>query len=100
MVDRYYNQVLPKNPDLLNVYCMVTGLTVITMSVSKNYTCAFFSIKKLMQFQGTNMQMAFYKIINFKSEKGIDQIAQKSMHTNQDRVALRIPFAKQLNTDI
>lgn len=79
VVDRYYDQILPKNPDLLFVHYIEQGLRVITMSAS----CVCSAIDKLMELKESHMQMTMDMIAEFELEKGIDRIAQKGLSTNQ-----------------
>ena len=51
VIDRYYDEALPKNPDLLFRHFLDQDMAVITMSASSECTCVYTVKAKLMELQ-------------------------------------------------
>ena len=83
VVDRFYDEVLPKNPDMLFVHFLDQDLGAITMSASRDFTCVYTAVGKLMELQGSEMRMTPELVADFETQERIDRVAQKGLLASQ-----------------
>ncbi|POM67102.1 Hypothetical protein PHPALM_16943 [Phytophthora palmivora] len=83
VVDRYYDEVLPKTPDLLFTHFIRRDFAAITMSERKDYTCVYTAVAKLMELQWSEMHLTNEMVADFEARDGFDCKAQRGLSADQ-----------------
>lgn len=77
IVDRYYDEELPANPDLLFRHYLDQDMGVITMGDSNESTCVYFAVDKIMELQQASMCLTEGMVMDFEAKEGFDRLAQR-----------------------
>ena len=83
VIDRYYDEALPKNPDLLFRHFLDQDMAVITMSASSECTCVYTAVAKLMELQEAPIRLTETMTAEFEAMEGFDRMAQKGLKADQ-----------------
>ncbi|KAJ8514408.1 hypothetical protein ON010_g18681 [Phytophthora cinnamomi] len=91
VVDRYYDVALPKNPGLLFTHFIDQDYEAITMGDSKDYSCVYTALSKIMELQGSEMRITTEMVADFEHQEGFDRTERKGLRADQIQ---RIPVGR------
>ncbi|ETO69136.1 hypothetical protein F444_14191 [Phytophthora nicotianae P1976] len=83
VVDRYYDEALPKNPDLLFTHFIDQGYEAIVMGDSKDHSCVYTALTKIMELQGIDMRITTEMVTAFEHREKFDRTERKGLRSDQ-----------------
>ncbi|CAH0493479.1 unnamed protein product [Peronospora farinosa] len=82
-LDRYYDVVLPKEPNLKVAQWLRRDVEVITMGDNSSATCVYEAVRTVMKLQGGAFEIDDAHITEFEQREGMHRVAQGGLRAEQ-----------------